>query len=645
MLKRTVILSWLIFVSALYAFIKETRMIRMRDGIRLVTDIYYPITSVPPWPTIISRTPYDRSVDSLYALLICDVKGYVLVMQNLRGTGGSEGDPMLFLSDGWGQLQDGYDAIGWIASQFWSNRKIAMLGASAHGMTQYYAAGALPPNLTCCAPMVAGPSLYHHVAYGGGEFRKALVETWLIGQGTPWLIDSVANHPNYDSLFWGYNDLSRRYNQCRYPMYHIDGWYDMYTDGVLEAFSELQGRFHNQKLFVGPWGHGSMWNVRQQGDLVYPPNSTVDDSFFIFQLLRWYDYWLKGDSNSIMRQPRVRFYLMGDCSSQDTTLGNHWVDADTWPLKTMRYAAYYLRQGGVLDTMGPNTSERPDTFQYDPMNPCPTIGGREFIGVPGGYGPRDQQPVEARSDVIVYSTPVFNEPLAVVGKCKMILYGSSNRRDTDWVVRVSDVYPDGRSILVTDHILMARHRLGLEREDLLTPGIADTFNIDLWSTAQVFNRAHRLRVSVTSSNYPRFERNPNTGNPFRRNDTLNTLVATNVVHHTLSLPSRILLPIVPLNSLNVVEGDLTGPSRQVSASLRILTPVARLSFQLTVHRSGYVDLAVFDVSGRKMEQVLKGFISQGIYQLSLKRSVPPGVYFVNLGRAGQRETRKIVVVR
>ncbi len=644
MLKKILLLLTIILLSNLNSFIKETRMIRMRDGVRLATDIYYPVTSLPPWPAIISRTPYGRDVDSLYALLICDVMKYVLVMQNLRGTDSSEGQPMLFLSDGWGTLQDGYDAIGWIASQIWSNRKIAMLGASAHGMTQYYAAGALPPRLVCCAPIVAGPSLYHHVAYGGGEFRKALVETWVNNQGFPWLIDTIANHPNYDTIFWGCVDLSRRYNQCTYPMYHIDGWYDMYTDGVLEAFSELQKRHHNQKLFVGPWGHGDMWNVRQQGDLTYPPNSVVDDSFFIFQILRWYDYWLKGDSNSIT-QPRVKFYLMGDCDTQDTTIWNRWITADTWPLRSMKYQNYYLRRNGLLDTIMPQSAEKTDTFNYDPRNPCPTIGGREFIGIPGGYGPKDQRPIEGRSDVVVYTTPVLNQPLAVIGKLRMVLYASSNRRDTDWAVRVSDVYPDGRSILVTDHILMARHRHGLEREDLLTPNIPDTFNIDLWSTALVFNRNHRIRVSITSSNYPRFERNPNTGNPFRRNDTLNTLVATNVIYHTPQLPSHLLLPIVPINMLEAKEVNQQKLLKPEGLQLHVTSPTKRPIIEISAPTNTFIELSLFEISGRKIARIYRGLLPAEHHQFLLKGNIPAGVYFIQLKTRGSVEIKKIVIIK
>lgn len=618
----------LVMCSQAQAFIHESQMVRMRDSVELATEVYKPETFPPPWPVLLTRTPYERTIDSLDALFICDLKGYAMVSQNLRGLRGSQGEPTLFLSDGWGDLQDGYDAIEWIAAQVWSNHLIGMIGASAPGMTQYYAAGSLPPFLVCIAPVAAGPSLYHHSAYPGGEFRKALVETWVNGQGTPWLIDSLANHPNYELGFWGVVDLRTRWDSTSHPMLHVSGWYDLYTDGQLEAFSEMEARHHNQKLFLGPWGHGS-WNQRQQGDLTYPPNAQLADDFLFTGLLfPWYDYWLKGSGSTGVK---VCFYLMGDCDGPDTTRWNRWVTADTWPLPEMRYASCYLRENGGLDTLPPALPEKADTFRYDPQDPCPTIGGREYIGIPNGYGPKDQRPIEGRADVLVYSTPVLAAPLKVAGKMILILYASSDRRDTDWAVRVTDVYPDGRSILMTDNILMARHRKGLDREDLLFPGVPDTFAIDLWSTANVWNAGHRLRVSITSSNYPRFERNPNTGDPFRRNDTLNALVATNAVYHTPSLASRLLLPVVPMGPGGAEEKAEGGPM-VVSRVTAVPNPFTGFAVAPGHERERF---HLYDVAGRRVGTYKGDRIGGGL---------AAGVYFLRPS-AGNAKPLRIVKVR
>jgi len=629
-----------IIISLSFGFIRDSTGVPMRDGINLGTDLYYPVTYFPPWPTLLQRTPYDRGWDSLEIFLITDVLGYVLVVQNLRGYGDSEGEPMVFLTDGWGNLQDGYDAIEWIASRWWSNDEIGMIGASAHGMTQYYAAGAVPPHLVCCAPMVAGPSIYHHVAFTGGEFRKALVETWLTGVGTPWLIDTVCRYPNYGPK-WSVVNLTTRWNVAHYPMFHIDGWYDMYTDGVLEAFSELQKRYHNQKLFIGPWGHGDAWGSRYQGDLVYPPNAEMSELEFFNMLLDWYNYWMQ-DSSGIILTPRVKFYLMGDCDTQDTTYWNHWVEADTWPLPNVQLKTYYIRENGLLDTIAPTQISAVDTFQYNPVYPCSSYGGREFIGLPYGYGPKNQNPIENRPDVLVYTTPIFNTPLTVIGKLKFVLYAASNCYDTDWTIRVTDVYPDGRSILVTDNILMARHRHGFDREDSLIPGVPDTFLIDLWSTAQVFNTGHRLRVIISSSNYPRFEKNPNTGAPFKRNDSV-TVVATQSIYRSSIMPSHLLLPVLPGQS-PFVQDKYHYEYAKCSAKISIPTIASSPEICFELNKVGCVKISLYDVMGRNLWSFDNPHCPVGNSNLRLPQ-LASGIYFVHVRIEEEESIHKIIVVQ
>ncbi len=633
-----IILVLFISSSFLFGYQTDSTGVPMRDGIRLGTDIYRPWWNNPilKAPALLQRTPYDREWDDTYLTLICDVMGYALVVQNLRGYGDSEGDPMVFWTDGWGDLQDGYDAVEWVASQDWCNGKVGMIGASAHGMTQYYAAGALPPHLVCCAPMVAAPNLYRDCAFTGGEFRKALVETWLQGVGTPWLIDSVCTYPNYGDR-WTIVDLSQRYNVTNYPMFHIDGWYDMYTDGVLEAFSELQKRFHNQKLFIGPWGHGDAWGAREQGDLVYPPNAEMDELSFINMLLDWYDYWINQGGGPVPA-PKVKFYLMGDCDTQDTTNWNHWVEADTWPLPQIQYKAYYLRENHLLDTIPPGSGTI-DTFIYNPADPCTTYGGREFIGLIHGYGPIDQRPIENRSDVLLFSTPPLPAPLTVIGKLKFVLYAASDRYDTDWAVRVTDVYPDGRSILVTDNILMARHRHGFDREDSLIPNVPDTFNIDLWSTAQVFNTGHRLRVIISSSNYPRFEKNPNTGAPFQRDDP-NFVIATQKIYRTQGMPSHLLLPVLP--GINPAVREI--PSKEYLAGNIYIPSVSKYPvIKLEINSAKDVDIYVYDILGRVVWHLRQRY-EPGRYQIKLPE-LPSGVYFVSTNISVNGEAKKITVIK
>ncbi len=634
---KTIIICLCLPSVLILGYQKDSVGMPMRDGVKLGTDIYRPFWNNPilKAPALLQRTPYSRGWDDIYITLICDIMGYALVVQNLRGYGDSEGEPMVFWTDGWGDLQDGYDAVQWVGTRSWCNGKVGMIGASAHGMTQYYAAGALPPKLVCCAPMVAAPNLYRDCAFTGGQFRKALVETWLNGVGTPWLIDTVCKYPKYGNK-WAIVDLSQKYNVANYPMFHIEGWYDMYTDGVLEAFTELQKRFHNQKLFIGPWGHGDAWGTREQGDLVYPPNAEMDELSFIEMLLDWYDYWMKQGGGPVP-PPKVKFYLMGDCDTQDTTRWNRWVEADTWPLPQVVYKKYYLRDNHLLDTIPPTTFTI-DTFIYNPANPCTTYGGREFIGLTHGYGPIDQRPIENRSDVLIFSTPPLTSPLTVIGKLKFVLYAASDRYDTDWTVRVTDVYPDGRSILVTDNILKARHRHGFDREDSLIPNVPDTFNIDLWSTAQVFNTGHRLRVIISSSNYPRFEKNPNTGAPFQRNDP-NFVIATQKIYRTPILPSHLLLPILP-SGVSVRELVKQGAEPD-GIFVQSIVRIPKIDLKLS--RTSDVEICVYNSLGSRVWHSKKSYLP-GKYNLALP-SLPSGVYFIHSRIDSRQEVRKIVIVK
>jgi hypothetical protein len=348
-------------------------------------------------------------------------------------------------------------------------------------------------------------------------------------------------HPYYDE-FWENYDLSTRYHLVNVPIYHLGGWHDLYTDGTIDAFVGIQtrgaeGAFGNQKLCMGPWSHN--WeglDSQIQGELIFPKNSVIN---LVEETFNWFDYWLKGEGK--MDEHCVRYYVMGECdivggefrASPDAP-GNEWRYSNSWPPENIS-TSFYFHEDGSLNTVAPVSYETPSSYLYDPSNPVPTIGGRN-MNIPGG--PRDQRPIEERDDVIVFTTPPLTKPVEVVGNIKARIWASSSALDTDWSVRLCDVYPDGHSMLVADGILMARHR----NKELLTPGEIYEFEIDLWSTAIVFNKGHRIRVSVTSSNYPRFERNPNTGEPFHRNTTY--VVAENTIYHDVDHPSHIILPII-----------------------------------------------------------------------------------------------------
>jgi putative CocE/NonD family hydrolase len=367
-------------------------------------------------------------------------------------------------------------------------------------------------------------------------------------EGVPlarWYFDHLG-HPD-DGAFWEATRLATRYGEVDAPMLHVGGWFDFFLDGTLRAFQGLQAHARSaaarraQRLVVGPWIHGPAAAAeRVAGEVDFGPDAVVDLTAL---RLRWYDHWLKGIDTGVMDGAPVRAFLMG---------ANRWLDLESWPPAGVAYRPLFLRQGtgpaarpaaalngGALSFAAPDAAEAPDRFDYDPRDPVPSL--RRYPEL----GPVDQRPIEGR--VLTYTSDVLDGDLAVVGPVAAVLHAASSARDTDWVVRLCDVWPDGRSLPVCDGILRARYRDSLEQLALLTPGEVHEFRVDLSSTAQVFEAGHRLRVQVTSSDFPRYDRNLNTGGPFAGES--HSDVATNTVFHDAARPSHVVLPILPKNAI------------------------------------------------------------------------------------------------
>jgi hypothetical protein len=535
-----------------------TYMVPMRDGVKLATDVYLfpPDTSVQR-PTILIRTPYSKRNEMFtHPIFVWHWigNGYALVVQDIRGRFASQGIDSLFLDDGWGKRQDGYDTVEWIAQQSWSNGKVGTFGNSATGFTQYLMAGSAPPHLVCQFVEAAGISLY---PYPGGVLLKNLVEVWTKLQGNEYLLPFIFAHSSYDEM-WERLDLSTRFDSVNVPIYHWGGWYD--AQGI-EGFAGLQhggdkGARGKQKLLIGPWTHTNWFN-QKQGELTFPPNSTYNDGN---EALRWFDYWLKGKNNGIMSEPPVKYYVMGAIESGAPA--NEWRTASDWPPPSQT-TPFYFHANCELTTTPPTATQASLSYQYDPQNPVPNIGGAD---------PYDQRFVENRPDVLIFTTPVLEQPLEVVGKITVKLWVSSSAKDTDFMAKLTDVYPDGRSMLVCDGALRARHRYSLREEHFMTPDSIYECKIDLSSTAIVFNRGHRIRVTISSSNSPRFDPNPNTGSPFRA-DSL-TVVATNTVHLDANYPSHIVLPVTSgtpsFSSLVRVGNSGATPGSTVGVPLELI---------------------------------------------------------------------------
>lgn len=507
----------------------------MRDGVKLATDLYVPPGS-GPFPVVVLRSPYDKNA---FAGVGADAMrhGYACIIQDTRGRGGSEGENLPFEADGWANHQDGCDTLAWIARQAWCSGKVGTMGGSALGITQLLLAGAGAIPLDAQIIDVGAPGLYNNVVYRGGVFRKAMIEDWLRAtKFSPTALGMWTSRPIYDA-WWANRDLSTRWGRVDAPAIHAGGWYDIFCQGTIDAFLGYQTRGGphargRQKLIMGPWTHGIFQG--SAGELTFPngkaPPGAAHDPW------RWFDHYLKGINNGIDRAPAVTYYVMGDVTDPAAP-GNRWRTADRWPPFETRTTAWYLHGDRSLSTKG-SDGDRPLTYAYDPKNPVPTVGGPQLT-LPAG--PMDQRKIEGRPDVLAFTSDALAAPVEVTGHVRMKLWAASDGPDTDWAVKLCDVYPDGRSINVCEGILRARFRHGVRREAFLTPGQATPFDIDLWSTSMIFNKGHRLRVLVTSSSAPGYDPNPNTGQPFRRGSA--TRIAHNAVYTDSRHPSAILLPV------------------------------------------------------------------------------------------------------
>ena len=528
--------SGLHFILPPPPLIERNVMVPMRDGTRLATDVYLPPGRRAPLPALLHRTPYNKASQGIpFEHLDRD---YAVVWQDFRGRFASEGETDLpFLPDAWGEQQDGYDAIEWVATQPWCNGKVGTLGASAGGITQVMTAGSAPPHLVCQGIAVACGSMYHHAAFQGGVFRKAPVVGWLRNNKfSPECLRTFLDHPLYDDL-WRSVDASTRSAKINVPGLFIGGWYDIFCQGTVDAFTWRQyqggpGARGRQKLLMGPWVHGRSRKIGEfmlPEQAVRPPPETSQTA--------WLDYWMKSIGNGVVDGPAVTYYVMG-AFEEPGAPGHAWRHSDVWPVPSTP-TAFYLHPDGYLREAKPPAGARPRDYRYDPEDPVPTIGGCNLVIA---KGPFDQRTIEDRPDVLLYTSEPLNQPLEVTGRVKVVLFASSSCRDTDLTAKLTDVYPDGKSVLLQDGIIRARHRNSFEREELLMPGRVYRFEIDLWSTSVIFNRGHRLRVAVSSSNAPRFEPNPNTGDPFRANKRM--VIAENTIYQDAEYPSHLLLPVV-----------------------------------------------------------------------------------------------------
>jgi len=511
----------------------QTQMVAMRDGVRLATDCFV-LPGGSPAPVVLVRTVYGRTNTTYLQLANNLQKGAIcLVVQDTRGRFGSEGNDRVFLDDGWGELQDGADTVAWLLQQPWCNGRIATTGGSALGIAQVLMAPATG-NIAGQSIWVACSSFYD-AAFNGGVWRKSLAEGWTAAQSNDYILPTWRKHPMPDA-FWDQFNAKDRAGKVTAPAIHLGGWWDIFQQGTIDNFvsrhySGGEGARGNQFLVMGPWAHGIQQNL---GDLKLPDNYQFPQADLEWQLMF---HWLNGNNPAVLNNPRVYYYVLGDVDDPAAP-GNTWRTADNWPPQVTELRHVYLAASGALSN-DPPAAETSFTYTFDPANPCPTLGGANLTG---SIGPFDQRPVSSRVDVVKFATAPLTAPFEITGRISVRLFVSTSAVDTDFTAKLVDIYPDGREILLTDGIQRLKYRSGSPTPSYVKPGDRAELSIDLWSFSIIFNAGHRIGVQISSSNYPRFEINPNTGEDFPDN-TSSTVPAINSIWVGPDHPSALILPV------------------------------------------------------------------------------------------------------
>ncbi len=549
----------------------------MRDGVVLFADVYRPVGD-GKYPVIVSRTPYstERAPNAYSDAVYFSRRGYVYVLQDVRGRHESEGRWEPFRDD----EADGYDTIEWAAAQPWSTGKVGMSGGSYLGSVQWRAAQAVPPHLTAIFPRVASTSIYHDWVTVNGGWRLAFNFGWgpvrqesrimqntgmhterggpqgisydqmvwhlplntmqeLAGRNAQFYRDWIA-HPDYDD-YWKKVSAEEHFDKIKVPVYTMGGFFDIFAQGTLRGFMGVSKKGATEaarkgsNMMIGPWEHGAGQKVGAMdwGPAALPDTHAIE--------LRFFDFWLKGLSNGQDKEPPVKVFVMGR---------NQWRFENEFPLARTKYRPLYIDSDGSangshgngrLSWSKPNGADA-DRYVYDPQNPVPSLGGNNCCGVGTASGPQDQRPNEHRGDILVYTSDFIEDEVEIVGPLKAKLWVSSSALDTDFIVRLIDVYPDGRSINIAEGILRMRYREGLTSQKLMEPGETYEVEVDMVGTANLFQKGHRLRLHITSSHFPQFDRNPNAGKAFGTTTDMTT--ARQAVYHSGAKLSHIIMPVI-----------------------------------------------------------------------------------------------------
>jgi putative CocE/NonD family hydrolase len=565
----------------------------MRDGTTLRADVYRPATSTAV-PVILMRTQYGKEAAQVqpsryqrpdWFASHC----YLVVVQDIRGIYASGGTFSEFTHD----RDDGYDSVEWAAKLPGSSGKVGMYGSYV-GATQWLAAGTAPPHLTTIVPANTSSDYYEGWTYENGAFRVNFIEPWAIdtivlaaarnrgdttvvqqltddsldmarllrytpyrsfppfhpgdGAVAPYFYDWIAHRT--DGPYWQQWAPQQHYAKIAIPVLHFEGWYDAFLAGGLRNFTGMVSSGgsvfarNNQRIVIGPWDHIGWGRPGSPAAPILKQIGSVGNSPINELMLAWWDHFLKGVDNGVSNGPAVNYFEMG---------ANVWKTAPAWPLPGTQWTKYYLSStghaasamgDGQLVTTVPRAEQGPDTYDYDPRNPVPSVGGHSCCGaLHGSQGPYDQQSVEQRPDVLVYTTPPLATDLEVTGPVNVILYASSSAPDTDWTAKLVDVHPDGTAVNLNNGIQRASFRESSTMPSLIEPGKVYRYTIDVWPTSNLFRAGHQIRLEVSSSDFPQFDPNPNTGSWL--GESTATQVAHQTILHDAQYPSALVLPVIP----------------------------------------------------------------------------------------------------
>lgn len=524
--------------------------ISMRDGVRLAANVYRP-PGVSKAPALLVRTPYNKGTELLPGYKSFVDRGYAVIVQDVRGRYASEGVFRPLEQE----PKDGYDTLDWLARQPWCDGNIGMMGGSYLGIVQWKVALLNHPNLKAISPVVSGYDDYRDRFYSTGgalklggrlqwmrenlrvrgyqppEFDRFIfhlplrtIDRLVTGE-TSEMMQRALDHPAYDT-FWQKISTRDQIARIQIPVLSFGGWYDNFAQSDLEAFTAVQANGGTIHTIIGPWPHNM--------SIKFPAVDFGPDSGAPVRAMQieWFDRWLRGKRLAQARAP-LRIFVMGE---------NRWREENEWPLARANATPYYLHSKGIL-AANPPGREKPDRYTYDPANPAPTVGGAVCCNPKVfPWGPIDQRTVETRPDILSYTSAVLAHDVEVTGPVKLILYLATTAPDTDFTAKLVDVFPDGSARNLTDGILRLRYRDSIEKPALAKPGESYRVTIDAGVTSNVFLKGHRIRLEVSSSNFPRFDRNPNTGRSIANETELRK--AEQTVYHDRTRPSHLVLPVV-----------------------------------------------------------------------------------------------------